>query len=85
MSREAVAEAIRAATRITVICHENPDADTLGSALALRIAAERLGKQAEVVAADPVPPALMWLPRASDVRSRPGLEPDLALVTDGPP
>ncbi len=69
MSREAVVEAIRAATRITAICHENPDADTLGSALALRIAAERLGKQAEVVAADPVPPSLVDLPGAADVRT----------------
>ena len=85
MSREAVADAIRGATRITIICHENPDADTLGSALALRIAAERLGKQVEVVAADPVPPALAWLPHAGHVRTRPELEPDVALVTDGPP
>ncbi len=85
MSREAIAEAIRGATRITIICHENPDADTLGSALALRIAAERLGKQVEVVAADPVPPALAWLPHAGEVRTTPALEPDVALVTDGPP
>ncbi len=85
MSREAVADAIRAATRITLVCHENPDADTLGAAIALRMAAERLGKQAEVVAADPVPAALAWLPRAAEVRSSPALEPDLALVTDGPP
>jgi phosphoesterase RecJ-like protein len=85
VSREAVAEAIRGATRITVICHENPDADTLGSALALRMAAERLGKQAEVVAADPVPPALLFLPLAAEVRSTPALEPDVAVVTDGPP
>jgi bifunctional oligoribonuclease and PAP phosphatase NrnA len=85
VSREAVAAAIRAAGRITIICHENPDADTLGSALALRIAAERLGKQAEVVAADPVPPALLGLPHASEVRTAPAFEPDVALVTDGPP
>jgi bifunctional oligoribonuclease and PAP phosphatase NrnA len=85
VSREAVADAFRGATRITLICHENPDADTLGSALALRMAAERLGKQTEVVAADPVPPALAWLPHASEVRATPGLEPDVALVTDGPP
>ena len=84
MSRAAVAEAIREASRITAICHENPDADTLGSALALRFAAERLGKEAEVVAADPVPPSLADLPGASDVRTRPALEPDLAVVLDGP-
>ncbi len=85
MSRQAAADAILEATRITIICHENPDADTLGSALALRMAAERLGKQVEVVAADPVPPALVGLPHASEVRKTPALEPDVALVTDGPP
>lgn len=84
MSRRAVAEAIREASRITAICHENPDADTLGSALAIRFAAERLGKAAEVVAADPVPPSLVDLPGASEVRTRPELEPGLAVVLDGP-
>ena len=84
MSREEVVEAIRAADRITAICHENPDADTLGSALALRIAVERLGKQAEVVAADPVPPSLVNLSGAAEVRMTPRLEPDVAVVLDGP-
>jgi bifunctional oligoribonuclease and PAP phosphatase NrnA len=84
VSREAVAAAIRAAERITAICHENPDADSIGSALALRLAAERLGKRAEVVASDPVPPSLLGLPGASDVRRTPQLDPDLAVVVDGP-
>jgi phosphoesterase RecJ-like protein len=84
MTREAVLEAIRGADRVTVICHENPDADTLGAALALRVAAERLGKTAEVVAADGVPPFLAGLPRADEVRRTPGLEPDVAVVVDGP-
>lgn len=85
MSREAVLSALHDADRITVVCHENPDADTLGAALALRIAAERLGKQAEVVAADPVPPALAHLPHAGEVRARPQLEMSLVVVVDGPP
>lgn len=85
MTREAVLDAIRGAQRLTVICHENPDADTLGAALALRIAAERLGKTAEVVAADGVPPFLAGLPRTDEVRRTPGLEPDVAVVVDGPP
>ena len=84
MSRDAVLDAIRSAARVTAICHENPDADTLGSALALRIAAVRLGKQAEVVAADPVTPSLADLPYAGEVRTRPALEPDLVIVVDGP-
>jgi phosphoesterase RecJ-like protein len=84
MTRESVAAAILGADRITAICHENPDADTLGSALALRFAAERLGKTAEVVAADGVPPFLTGLPGAGDVHTAPSLEPDLAVVVDGP-
>jgi phosphoesterase RecJ-like protein len=84
MSREAVLTAIRQASRITAICHENPDADTLGAALALRFAATRLGKAAEVVAADGVPPFLAGLPGATDVRRAPALEPDVAVVLDGP-
>jgi phosphoesterase RecJ-like protein len=84
MSREAVLTAIREASRITAICHENPDADTLGAALALRFAAARLGKDAEVVAADGVPPFLAGLPGAVEVRRAPALEPDVAVVLDGP-
>ena len=54
---------LREAQRVTAICHENPDADTLGAAIAIAIAAERLGKAAEVVSADP-PPPLLVLPAA---------------------
>ena len=85
MTREAVIAAIRGASRVTAICHENPDADSLGSALAIRIAAGRLGKEAEVVAADPIPPSLAGLPYIGEVRTTPQLEPDLAVVVDGPP
>jgi len=84
VSRADVVAAIRGAERITAICHENPDADTLGSALALRMAVERMGKVGEVVAADPVPPSLAHLPHAGEVRTTPQLEPDLAVVLDGP-
>jgi bifunctional oligoribonuclease and PAP phosphatase NrnA len=76
------AERILAAQRITTVCHENPDADTLGAAIAIAIAAERLGKQAEVVSADPPPPFLAFLPRVETVRRVPQLEPDVAVVVD---
>lgn len=84
MTREAVVDAILGADRITAICHENPDADSLGSALALRFAMERAGKEVEVVAADGVPPFLAGLPGAGEVRRSPGLEPGVAVVLDGP-
>jgi phosphoesterase RecJ-like protein len=85
MSREAVVAAIRDAERITAVCHENPDADTLGSALALRFAAERLGKRAAVIAADGVPPFLASLPGATEVLTAPQEDADLVVVFDGPP
>jgi phosphoesterase RecJ-like protein len=77
-----VVELIRRAQRVTTICHENPDGDTLGAAIAIAIAAERLGKQAEVVSGDPPPPFLAVLPRIREVRRAPALEPDLAVIVD---
>ena len=74
---------LRGAQRVTTICHENPDADTLGAAIAIAIAAERMGKVSEVVSGDPPPPFLSFMPRIADVRRAPGLEPDVAVVVDG--
>ena len=77
-----VAEVLRGAQRISAFCHENPDGDTLGAAIAIAIAAERLGKQAEVVSVDPPPPFLAFLPGVERVRRTPALEPDVAVVVD---
>ena len=77
-----VAEVLRGAKRISAFCHENPDGDTLGAALAIAMAAERLGKQAEVVSVDPPPPFLAFLPGVERVRRSPALEPDVAVVVD---
>jgi len=79
---DAVVEAILGGQRITTICHENPDGDTLGAALAVAGVAERLGKQAEVVAGDGVPPFLAFLPRVERVHRAPQLEPDVAVILD---
>ena len=84
MAATEVVAALRAARRITTICHENPDADTLGAATALRLVAERLGITAEGVSGDAVPPFLAFMPRVGEVRTAPGLEPDVAVVVDGP-
>jgi phosphoesterase RecJ-like protein len=77
-----VVELFLGASRVTTICHENPDGDTLGAGIALAVAAERLGKAAEVVCADPPPPSLAFLPGIGRVRSAPMLEPDVAVVVD---
>ena len=78
----AVVDAMLRAERVTTICHENPDGDTLGAALAIAGIARRLGKVAEVVAGDGVPPFLTFLPGAEDVHRAPVLEPDVAVVLD---
>jgi phosphoesterase RecJ-like protein len=70
------------AQRVTAICHENPDADTLGAAIAIAIIAERLGKQSEVVSGDPPPTSLSFMPRVGSVRRAPALEPDVAVIVD---
>jgi phosphoesterase RecJ-like protein len=77
-----IVSALQGATRVSMFCHENPDADSLGAALALALTAERLGKEAEVVSADGVPPFLAFLPHQDRVRRAPELEPDLAVVVD---
>jgi phosphoesterase RecJ-like protein len=77
-----VVDTLRGAQRITAIGHENPDADTLGAALALRVVGERLGIPAEVVMADPVPEYLQFLPGVDAVRTEPALEPDVAVIVD---
>ena len=78
----AAVEALQSARRVTAICHENPDADSVAAAISIRLIAERLGSEAEVVSADGIPETLAFLPYASEVRLRPEFEPDLAVVCD---
>lgn len=77
-----VVEALRSARRITAICHENPDADTIGAAVAVAIIGERLGAESEIVSADGIPPMFAFLPHVERVHRTPRLEPDLAVVCD---
>jgi bifunctional oligoribonuclease and PAP phosphatase NrnA len=77
-----VADAFRRARRITALCHENPDADTIGAAIAVSLIAERIGAETEVVSVDRPAPLFAFLPRIERVRRRPQLEPDLAVVCD---
>jgi phosphoesterase RecJ-like protein len=76
------AAAIHAAQRVTAICHESPDADTIGGAVAITLIARRLGKQAEIVSADTPAPLFGFLAGMDEVRAAPGFEPDLAVVCD---
>lgn len=44
------------AENILLLCHKNPDGDTIGSSAALYHALKRLGKTVAVLCADPIPP-----------------------------
>ena len=77
-----VVEALRGARRITAVCHENPDADTIGAAVAITLIAQRLGAETELVSADGIPPMFGFLPGVESVRRRPMLDPDVAVVCD---
>jgi phosphoesterase RecJ-like protein len=76
------ADALRAARRVTAICHETPDADTIGGAAAVAILARRLGKEAEIVSADRPAPLFDFLEGIAEARPAPQLEADLAVVCD---
>ncbi len=66
---EAVAEAVRRAERIAVCSHINPDGDTIGCALAMRLGLIALGKKVQVFCHDKVPDNLSFLPGAESIHS----------------
>ncbi len=73
MSRnpEGVAGAIRRAEKIAVCSHVNPDGDTVGCALAMRLGLLDLGKQVQVFCEDKIPDNLSFLPGVETFR-KPG-------------
>lgn len=53
------------ARRITIISHRNPDADSIGSNLAIRQLLEAMGKEVISACVDPIPGELYFLPNAA--------------------
>jgi phosphoesterase RecJ-like protein len=74
----AVVERIRAARNVMTICHENPEADALGSALSVALAVEHLGGRATPVCSDVVPPMYGFMPHIERFRR----DPDPAIAYD---
>lgn len=67
----AVAEALRAGDRFLLVTHENPDGDALGSILGLKLALERMGRDAVMyLAGDTDPPAEYAFMPLQDLRRR---------------
>lgn len=58
VSLEQAAEILRAHDRICLLCHQNPDGDTLGSAYGLYYALKGMGKEARVCCAGPGAPGV---------------------------
>jgi phosphoesterase RecJ-like protein len=75
---------LRAARRVLTICHENPEADALGSALATALLVEHLGGVATPVCADPMPEMYKFLPGMDRFRREPdpAIDYDLIVVGD---
>ncbi|MDP8903769.1 MAG: DHHA1 domain-containing protein [Chloroflexota bacterium] len=75
---------LREAREVLCVCHENPESDALGSALAIALAIEELGGRAMPVCADPVPAMYGFMPQIERFGQQP--DPDrsyeLIIVSD---
>ena len=60
----------------TIVCHENPDGDTLGCGLALCAIGRRLGKAVRVIGRDPVPVRYQFLPCADEYETAAVIPPE---------
>ena len=78
-----VIDRFRAAKRVLTICHENPEADALGSALANALIVEYLGGVATPVCADPMPAMYTFLPGMDRFRREPDSSIDYDLIVVG--
>lgn len=79
---EKAIEFIDKAKTIALICHANPDGDTICSALALAVSLEKLGKTAEVFCDDNLPVKLSFLPFSNKVNTGTLKKHDLAIAVD---
>ena len=81
---EAVVEAIAGARRALVATHENPDADTIGAALAIAALVRGHDGGATVVCSDPIPALYAFFPGVEAIRQdpEPGAAYDLLVVCD---
>ncbi len=80
-----IAKHLMAHERILLSCHMNPDADAIGSMLALAYALESLGKNVAMCNASNVPDYVAWLPQPSRIhKTLRGIafKPELAVVLD---
>ena len=74
---------VRRSETVALVSHRDPDADTIGAAIALGLALEALGKRVTYHCADPVPEPLRFLERAAAYRTdAPSASVDLIVTLD---
>ena len=79
----AAVAALQNADDILLVCHVNPDGDTLGSLLGLAYGLDAMGKKTTLVSADGVPVTLQFLPGISRLQTEtPRRDFPLAVVLD---
>ena len=65
---EEIARALKKAESVCICSHISPDGDTIGSALAMELILNSLGKRVSVFCQDKVPDSLLFLPGAKSIR-----------------
>lgn len=72
--------ALRAAERVTLICHASPDSDCVGGLMALTHVLRGMGKTANPFSPDPIPDYLLHVPGSDEVPGAPSTLPDADLI-----
>ncbi|HEY3396809.1 MAG TPA: DHH family phosphoesterase [Armatimonadota bacterium] len=81
----ALIELLLRAPQVLIATHENPDADALGSALALAAGLRQRGQTVQVANADPVPQRLRFLPGWEQITASPAPSPLVVIVDAAEP
>ena len=75
-------EQVKNAKSILILPHANPDGDALGSALALKLGLEKLGKEVTVAASGAIPATYTFLPSFDKIQKDLAIQKDLLIVLD---
>ena len=67
----AIRDAILQRQRFVITSHARPDGDAIGSQVAMALALRQLGKDVQMVAADPAPPQFQTFPGVRDIQVSP--------------
>ena len=82
MSLDEILEEIKKADKIVILTHETPDGDAIGSSLGLKIALEKLGKNADLIMTS-FARTFEFLPKVNEIKNNSEIEQyDLAISLD---